>query len=31
VHAEQATMRAVPLPKELVALLETRSGMTPAV
>ena len=31
VHADQATMRAVPLPKELLALLETRSGMTQAV
>ena len=31
VHADQATMRAVPLPKELLALLETRQGMTRAV
>ena len=35
VHADQATMRAVPLPKELLALLETRrwhdaSGLAPS-
>ena len=30
VHADQATMRAVPLPRELLALLEPRSGMKQA-
>jgi acyl-CoA thioester hydrolase len=31
VHADQATMRAVPLPEELLALLESRSGMPKTV
>jgi acyl-CoA thioester hydrolase len=30
VHADQATMRAVPLPRELLALLEPRSGIKQA-